>query len=196
MRSKAVLIYPQILRGAFLFGGSGGTGALVARDEKSNTWGGPAFYTIGQFSFGFQAGADAAEVVLVALTNRGLSAFLSTSSKLGADAAVTAGPIGGGAEAATANLSVDILSFSRTKGLYRRGLGQRRGGGGAGVVESGLLQQGRQPLGNPHLAGRVEPARRRFDRGRGEGRQREVIHREVAPSAAPAYPAGTGPAGR
>jgi lipid-binding SYLF domain-containing protein len=118
MRAKAVLIYPQILRGAFLFGGSGGTGALVARDEKTNTWGGPAFYTIGQFSFGFQAGADAAEVVLVALTERGLSAFLSTSSKLGADAAVTAGPIGGGAEAATANLSVDILSFSRTKGLY------------------------------------------------------------------------------
>jgi SH3 domain-containing YSC84-like protein 1 len=116
--AKAVMIYPQVLRGAFFFGGSGGSGALLARDEKANTWSGPAFYTIGQFSFGLQWGGDAAEVVLVALTERGLSAFLSTSSKLGADVGVTAGPIGGAAEAATANLSVDILSFSRTKGLY------------------------------------------------------------------------------
>jgi SH3 domain-containing YSC84-like protein 1 len=117
-RAKAVLIYPGILRLAFMFGGSGGSGVLLARDVKTNTWGGPAFYTIGQFSFGFQAGGDSADVVLAILTDRGLSALLSTSAKLGADAGVTLGPVGAGAEAATANLSVDIVSYSRSKGLY------------------------------------------------------------------------------
>jgi lipid-binding SYLF domain-containing protein len=117
-RAKAVLIYPQVLRLAFFFGGSGASGVLLARDEAANTWGGPAFYTIGQASFGFQAGADVADVVLVVLTDRGLSALLSTSAKFGADASVSLGPIGAGAEAATANLSADIVSYSRSAGLY------------------------------------------------------------------------------
>jgi len=117
-RAKAVLIYPQILRLAFIFGGSGGSGVLLAHDEKTGVWSGPAFYTIGQFSFGLQAGGDAATIVLVALTDRGLSALLSTSAKLGADASVALGPVGVGAEAATANLSADIISYSQSKGLY------------------------------------------------------------------------------
>lgn len=116
--AKAVLIYPAVLRLAFFFGGSGASGVLLARDEKTNVWGGPAFYTIAQGSFGFQAGADSADVILVVLTDRGLSALLSTSAKFGADVGVTMGPIGVGAEAATANLSADIVSYSRAKGLY------------------------------------------------------------------------------
>ncbi|MGH7480362.1 MAG: lipid-binding SYLF domain-containing protein, partial [Candidatus Methylomirabilales bacterium] len=92
---------------------SGGSGVLLAHDAKARKWGGPAFYTIGEASFGLQAGGQAAEVVLVALTDRGVTALLSTSAKLGADAGVALGPVGAGAEAATANLSVDLVSYSR-----------------------------------------------------------------------------------
>jgi lipid-binding SYLF domain-containing protein len=116
--AKAVLIYPQVIRLAFVLGASGGNGVLLAYDQKANTWSGPAFYTIGQGSIGIQAGGEAAEVVLVALSDRGLAALLSTSSKLGADVGVALGPIGVGAEAATANLSGDIISYSRASGLY------------------------------------------------------------------------------
>ena len=52
------------------------------------------------------------------MTERGVSAMLSTNIKLGADASIAAGPFGAGASAATANTSVDLLSFSRSKGLY------------------------------------------------------------------------------
>lgn len=69
-------------------------------------------------SFGLQAGGDASEVVPVALTERGVAALLSTSAKLGADASVAAGPVGAGTDAATANLSADIISYSRAKGIY------------------------------------------------------------------------------
>jgi SH3 domain-containing YSC84-like protein 1 len=117
-RAKGVLVYPQVLRGAFLFGVSGGSGVFLARDDRAKPWNGPAFYTIGEASFGLQAGADASEIVLVALTDRGVASLLSTSTKLGATVGVAVGPIGMGAAAATANLSADIMSYSRAKGLY------------------------------------------------------------------------------
>ena len=117
-RAKGVLIYPQLLKGAFLVGVSGGSGVMLAHDAKARKWGGPAFYTMGEASFGLQIGGQAAEVVLVALTDRGVAALLSTSAKLGADVGIAVGPVGAGAEAATANLSADIISYSRAKGLY------------------------------------------------------------------------------
>jgi lipid-binding SYLF domain-containing protein len=116
--AKGVFIAPQVLRGAFIFGVSGGSGVFFARSELPGKWSGPAFYTIGGVSFGFQAGADASEVALLAMTDRGVNAMLSTSVKLGADASVAAGPVGVGVRGATANVSVDLVSFSRAKGLY------------------------------------------------------------------------------
>jgi lipid-binding SYLF domain-containing protein len=117
-KAKGVLIYPQVLRGAFIIGGGGGSGVFLARDDKKGGWSGPAFYSMGQASWGLQFGGDASEVILVALTERGVTALLSTSAKLGVDAGIAVGPVGAGAEAATANLSVDIVSYSRAKGLY------------------------------------------------------------------------------
>ena len=117
-RAKGMLILPQMLRGAFIIGASGGSGVLVARDEKTGAWRGPAFYTLGGASFGFQAGADAAEVIIVAMTERGVTKLLSSQVKLGADISVAAGPVGAGASAATAGLSADLVSYSMAKGLY------------------------------------------------------------------------------
>jgi lipid-binding SYLF domain-containing protein len=117
-KALGVLIYPQVLRGAFIIGASGGSGVFLVRDSRRHRWGGPAFYTIGQASFGLQAGGESSEVVLVALTDRGVSALLATSTKLGGDVGVAVGPVGAGAEAATQNLSADIVSYSRNKGLY------------------------------------------------------------------------------
>jgi lipid-binding SYLF domain-containing protein len=162
--AKAVLIYPQVIRLAFVLGASGGNGVLLAYDQKANTWSGPAFYTIGQGSIGIQAGGEAAEVVLVALSDRGLAALLATSSKLGADAGVALGPIGVGAEAATANLSGDIISYSRAKGLYagaslsgavvavRDALNQAYYG--KDVTPTGILIQ--RQVTNPRAAGLIE----------------------------------------
>jgi SH3 domain-containing YSC84-like protein 1 len=116
-KAKGVYIAPEVLRGAFIVGASGGSGVLLIRDDKGR-WNGPAFYTIGEASFGFQAGADKSEVILLIMSDRGVSSMLASSIKLGADASVAAGPVGAGSSAETANLSADILSFSRQKGLF------------------------------------------------------------------------------
>jgi lipid-binding SYLF domain-containing protein len=117
-KARGVFISPQMLEGAFVFGISGGSGVLVARDPGTGSWNGPAFYTIGEVSFGLQAGGQSSEVVMLAMTDRGVNALLSPSVKLGADVGVAAGPVGVGASAATANISADILTFALSKGLY------------------------------------------------------------------------------
>ena len=117
-RAKGVFIAPQLLKAAFVVGASGGSGVLVVRDEKTGKWNGPAFYTLGAASFGLQIGAEASEVAVLALTERGVTAMLQPSVKLGADASVAIGPAGAGVSGATANLSADLVAFSRSKGLY------------------------------------------------------------------------------
>jgi len=116
--AKGVMIYPQVRRGAFVFGGGGGHGVFLVRNHETNTWCGPAFYAIGEASAGLQPGFDSSEVLLVALTDRGVAALLTASAKLGVNASVAAGPVGAGWEVATANLSADLVSYSRNQGLY------------------------------------------------------------------------------
>jgi len=111
--AKAIVVVPRSIRAGFIFGGSGGNAVMIARN-KDGTWSQPAFYTIGSASFGFQAGAEFSEIVLLVMTQRGMERLLSTSFKLGADASIAAGPIGAGAKAQT----TDILAFSRSRGLY------------------------------------------------------------------------------
>ena len=96
-KAKGVLVYPLIVEGGFIIGGSGGTGVLLVRDEKTGKFSYPAFYGMGGVSLGFLAGGQAAETMLVVNTQKGLDSLLSTKLKLGGDASVAAGPVGAGA---------------------------------------------------------------------------------------------------
>lgn len=118
--AKGVLIFPQIIKGGFIWGASGGTGVFLARDEKRGDWSEPAFYTLGSLTFGFQIGGESAEVIMLAMTSRAVDSLLSSSFKLGADVSVALGPIGVGAKAQADLPSVtgDFLTFAKSKGLY------------------------------------------------------------------------------
>jgi SH3 domain-containing YSC84-like protein 1 len=116
--AKGVFIAPQVLKGAFILGASGGSGVFLARQESTKQWSEPAFYTLGGVSFGLQAGGEASEVILLVMSERGVSALLGNNFKLGADASIAVGPVGAGVAGATAALSADIVSFSRAQGLY------------------------------------------------------------------------------
>jgi len=144
-RTKGIFIVPQLLKGAFVFGVSGGSGVLLVRDEKAGLWNGPAFYTVGGASFGFQIGGEASEVILLAMTERGALSLLSSSLKLGADIGIAVGPVGAGVSAASANLSADILSFSRSKGLY------------GGISLDGSVVATREELNAAYYGKRVNP---------------------------------------
>src|SRR5262249_665369 len=81
-KGKGVFLGPQILKGAFVIGGSGGSGVFLAREQNTGKWSQPAFYTLGGVSFGLQVGGEASEVILVVTSDRGISAMLSNNFKL------------------------------------------------------------------------------------------------------------------
>jgi lipid-binding SYLF domain-containing protein len=112
---KGLIIFPQVLKAGFILGGSGGTGVLVARDEKTGDWSEPAFYTIGAVSLGLQIGGEAAEVIMMIMNQKALDSLLSTSIKLGADTSIAVGPVGAGAKG---GMTADIISYAKTKGIY------------------------------------------------------------------------------
>ena len=112
----ALFIIPQFMRGASIFGGAGGRGVLIARDERTGKWGDPVFYNIGSASFGAQIGADVSEMVLVVRTRKGLEEFYTNDFKLGANAGMATGPVGGGM--AAQGITADIISYARQKGAF------------------------------------------------------------------------------
>jgi lipid-binding SYLF domain-containing protein len=114
--TRALFIVPQFLRGAFVFGGAGGSGLLLVRDEKTGNWGDPVFYTIGSASFGLQVGADVSEIVLLVRTVKGLEEFYRSDFKLGANAGLAVGPVGEGVS--VHGLAADIIAYARKKGVF------------------------------------------------------------------------------
>jgi len=143
--AKGLFIMPQLLQGGFIVGASGGSGLFIQRDGNGK-WTGPVFYTIGGASFGLLIGGQSSEIVLVVMTDRGVAAFQSTNFKLGADAGIAVGPFGVGLAAQTANLSADILSFSRSKGLY------------GGVSLQGAVAASRTGLNKAYYGKDVQPS--------------------------------------
>jgi len=114
--AKALFIVPQFLRGAFVFGGAGGSGVLIVRDEKTKQWSEPAFYTIGSASFGLQVGGDVSELVFVVRNQKGLEEFYRTDFKLGVDVSMAVGPVGGGGSAK--GITADLVTYARKRGVF------------------------------------------------------------------------------
>ena len=114
-QAKGLIIIPSLLKAGFVIGGSGGSGVLIAKNDKTGQWSQPAFYTLGSGTLGFQIGAEAAEVIMMVRTQKAVDKLLTSSFKLGGDTSVAVGPVGTGVKS---NVVADILSFTRTKGAY------------------------------------------------------------------------------
>src|SRR5579863_9990013 len=120
-KAECVIVFPSVLKAAFVVGGSYGRGAMVCRTGKNfkGPWGAPAMYALEGGSIGFQIGGQATDLVLLVMNDRGASSILSSKVKLGADASVAAGPVGRDASADTdAYLRSEVLSYSRSRGLF------------------------------------------------------------------------------
>jgi lipid-binding SYLF domain-containing protein len=118
-KAEGVAVFPSLIKGGFIVGGSRGRGILSVRDAKTGEWSSPAFLTITGGSIGAQIGAQAVDLVLVVQNRRGLEQLVRNQFKIGADASVAAGPVGRDASASTdIQMRAQILSYSRTRGLF------------------------------------------------------------------------------
>ena len=118
-KAVCVGIVPSQLKFALGIGGTYGRGMLVCRKGGNGAWGPPSMFTLGGGSFGFQIGGKATDVVFVVMNPEGARKLVQDSVKLGAEASAAAGPVGRSAAGATdAQLHAEILSYSRSQGLF------------------------------------------------------------------------------
>lgn len=116
-KAACVLVVPSLKKAAFIFGGEYGKGLMSCR--RQGAWSAPVFMQVGKGSWGLQIGAQAIDLVLLVMNPGGLAKLLGDKVTLGAEASVAGGPVGRDARAATdAQLKAEILSYSRTHGLF------------------------------------------------------------------------------
>ena len=118
-KADCIMVLPNVKKGGFIVGGTGGRGAMSCRAGKNfdGAWSAPAMYSIGGASIGLQVGGSSTDFVLLIMGEKGVEAVLQDKTKMGSDATAAAGPSG----ATTASSSVggaDILTYARAKGLF------------------------------------------------------------------------------
>jgi len=120
-KADCVVVFPSVLKAAFIVGGSYGRGAMSCRKGENfrGSWGAPTMMALEGGSFGFQIGGQATDFVLLVMNESGARGILASKVKLGGDASVAAGPVGRDASADTdLTLRAEILSYSRARGLF------------------------------------------------------------------------------
>ena len=120
-KARCVIVFPSVVKAAFVVGGSYGRGAMVCRTGSDFTgpWGAPAMMALEAGSVGFQIGGQATDFVILVMNNRGVDSLLHSKVKLGADASIAAGPKGRDAQASTdVTLRAEMLSYSRARGAF------------------------------------------------------------------------------
>ena len=120
-KAECVIVYPSVLKAAFIVGGSYGRGAMTCRTGEHFTgpWSAPSMMALEGGSVGFQIGGQATDFVLLVMNDRGAHSILKSKVKLGADASAAAGPVGRNASAETdVTMRAEILTYSRARGLF------------------------------------------------------------------------------
>src|ERR1700723_2481542 len=120
-KADCVVVFPSVLKAAFVVGGSDGRGAMTCRrgENFNGPWGAPSMMALEGGSVGFQIGGEATDFVLLVMNPRGAHSLLKSKVKLGGDASVAAGPKGRSASAESdVTLRAEVLSYSRARGLF------------------------------------------------------------------------------
>jgi lipid-binding SYLF domain-containing protein len=116
--AHCIIIVPGMKQAALGIGAKWGRGYAVCRQNRAG-WGAPAAIRVEGGSFGFQIGGSSTDIVMLLMNERGMRRLLEDKVTLGAEATVAAGPVGRQTAASTdVQMSAEILSWSRSKGLF------------------------------------------------------------------------------
>jgi len=116
--TKAIVVFPNLLKAAMIAGARVGKGVVIVRSPKTGKWNPPAFVKSRQASWGIQAGIQKAELVLLVMTNKGLKQLFKTQYDLGKGPQIALGPVGKTIDLNLALSKNDIFAYSCIEGLF------------------------------------------------------------------------------
>jgi SH3 domain-containing YSC84-like protein 1 len=115
--AKCIAVIPNMAKGGFIVGGEHGRGVVTCR--TAHGWSAPAFISLGGGNFGFQAGGQSVDLVMLFMNDKGVQGLLSSKFELSGEASAVGGPVGRHASAGTDwKMDTEALSYSRSKGLF------------------------------------------------------------------------------
>ena len=114
-KAKGIYLVPEFGRGAFVIGGRGGVGVVVAR--AGGKWTNPAFYDFGAISIGAEAGASGGQVAFLLMTKNAVDKFKS-GNKISLNAGAGLSIVTYSANAQASWGKGDIIMWSNTAGAY------------------------------------------------------------------------------
>jgi lipid-binding SYLF domain-containing protein len=129
LRKAEGLIIMRTYKAGFIVGVAGGGGVAVVRNKTTRQWGPVGFLKGGEGSFGFQAGGQRSDMILVLMNSDGIKLLTDPNMKLGVDVRATVGPKSAGDQANLKTDNTPVLIYSDTKGVY----------GGASLQTGGLF---------------------------------------------------------
>jgi lipid-binding SYLF domain-containing protein len=118
--ARAVAVVPHVVKVGLLLDHRFGRGVLLVH-RPDGCWSQPLFVTLQGNGIGLEAGVAASDVVLVFKSEHSLDRILKGKGhlKLGADAAVVAGPLGHETEtSATLRRNAEVYAYSHSRGLF------------------------------------------------------------------------------
>lgn len=123
------MIIMRTYKAGFIVGVAGGHGVALVKNKTTGKWGPVGFVKSGEGSFGFQAGGQRSDMVLVLMNSQGVKVLTTPNFKIGADVSATVGPKSGGGQANFETDKTPVLVYSDTKGAY----------GGASLETGGIF---------------------------------------------------------
>lgn len=77
-KAECFIVFPNLMKAAFVVGAQYGRGAMVCRtsDKFRGPRGAPAMYALEGGSLGFQIGAEATDLILLVMNDRGMESIL------------------------------------------------------------------------------------------------------------------------
>src|ERR1041384_8747682 len=117
--AKCIAVVPNLIKGAFIFGGKHGRGVATCR--TANGWSAPAFISVGGGSFGLQIGAEGVDLVMLIMNDKGMQQLLTSKFQISGEGSAAAGPVARHASAGTDwKMDTQMLTYSRSKGGFAR----------------------------------------------------------------------------
>jgi lipid-binding SYLF domain-containing protein len=105
-KAAGVLVFPNIVKAGFGFGGEYGEGVMIVHGQPAN------YYNIVSASFGFQLGVQERSVIIMFMTPQALQSFDRTAGwKVGVDGSVAIITVGAGGSIDSNNIASPVIGF-------------------------------------------------------------------------------------